>query len=378
MTHPQHFLFAVWMVGGIQTVFYNLKEAIAKRQDVRSSWLPIEMYPDDWVTKIPPISLNGTWRNSMATWWRMRPLEKRFGRFHAAYFLEHSIITFLWGFRRRVPFVLSTDMTPLFCARHELWYAVPKFDPASLSSRLKRAITRKVYMDAFHLLPWSAVVKESFIKDYGIPEDRITVLPPGINLKRWQSTDREADYAAAPGKPFTVLHVGWDLHRKGGDLLITLASEPEFRDAEFHFVTSSEVKDAPPNVFVHKDLKPNGEPLRQLYQQADVFALPTRADTFSMVALEAMASGLPVIISSVGGISDIVVEGETGYLIKPEDITTLRERLRLLRSDRALRLRLGTHGRKRVEERFNLHHHVEILMKLLTDASRSRRKEQAA
>jgi len=184
LLHP-HFLFAIWMVGGIQTVYNNMRAALEGKDGARFSWLPVEMYPDDWITKIPPISLNGSWKNSMATWSRMKPLIRAKGDFHAAYVLEHTLLTFLWGFRRRVPFLLATDMTPLFCAKHKLWYAVPEFEPASRSSRIKQAITRNVYSSAYHLLPWSTAVRDSFVEDYGIPAQRITVLPPGIDLKRW-------------------------------------------------------------------------------------------------------------------------------------------------------------------------------------------------
>jgi glycosyltransferase involved in cell wall biosynthesis len=369
MTHPQHFLFAVWMVGGIQTVFHNLKEAVGEREVTRTSWLPIEMYPDDWITKVPPISFYGMWRNAMATWMRIRPLEHQGGDLDAAYFLEHSIIPPFWSFSKRVPYLLSTDMTPLFCARHKLWYAVPEFDPWAPLSRVKQWATKPLYQGAFHLLPWSTGVRDSMIEDYGVPEDRVTILPPGINLKLWRPPDRSMSRDVS--SPFKVLHVGWDFQRKGGDLLVALASEPEFQDVEFHFVTSGVPGPIPENVKIHRDVQPNSPALIELYRQADIFVLPTRADTYSMVSLEAMAMSLPVITTSVGGIGDIIVEGETGYCIEPNDIGALRDRLRRVRQDRALRLAMGQKGRKRVEERFDLIHHTETVLDLLDKAARS-------
>lgn len=374
---PPHFLFAIWMVGGIQTVFNNMRTALESRDDARFSWLPIDMYPDDWITRIPPISLNGSWKNSMATWWRMRPHVRERGDVDAAYVLEHTLLMFLRGFRRRVPFLLATDITPLFCARHKLWYAVPEFDPASRSSRIKQRITRSVYASAYHLLPWSTAVRDSFVEDYGIPADRMTVLPPGIDIKTWQAPDRAAGAEKASERPFRILHVGWDFTRKGGDLLAQLAHEPEFHDCEFHFVTSSFAGERRPNIIIHTDLEPNSAQLRTLYRDADAFVLPTRADTYSMVALEAMAMGLPVVISSVGGIPDIVAEGETGYLIPPGDQTRLRERIRALRANRPLRLSMGLRGRTRVERQFNLNDHVSTVMDLLFAAAHSRARKDS-
>ena len=157
------------------------------------------------------------------------PAHRRNGPIDAAYMLEQTLITFLWRFRRRTPFLLATDMTPLFCAKRTFWYAVPEFDPSSPGSRLKQAITSSVYRSAFHLLPWSSAVRDSLVEDYAVPEKQITVLPPGMDLRHWHAPDRLTDLTNPVKKPFTVLHVGTDFHRKGADLLLALAGEPEFR-----------------------------------------------------------------------------------------------------------------------------------------------------
>ena len=372
MNHVPHYVFAVWMVGGIQTVYHNMQNGLGSTDEAKTSWVPIEMYPDDWITRIPPISLVGTWRNSMATWNRMRPLRRTHGPFDAAYILEQTLITFLWRFRSRTPYLLSTDMTPLFCAKRGFWYAVPEFDPSSISSRAKQAITASVYRKAFHMLPWSSAVRDSLIEDYGVREDRITVLPPGMDLRSWKAIDRSPRIAQGARRGFTVLHVGTDPQRKGADLLLSLAGEPEFQDVTFRFVTNDLDTRHLQNVHVHAGLQPNSKELQALYHAADAFVLPTRADTFSMVALEAMATGLPVIISRVGGIEDIVEEGATGFLTAPDDLSMLRDRLRRLRAQPALALSMGERGRRRVEEHFNLEKHLATVMSLMHSAAHAR------
>lgn len=372
MNHVPHYVFAVWMVGGIQTVYHNMKNGLSSMDGAQTSWVPIEMYPEDWITRIPPISLVGTWRNSMATWNRMRPLRRTHGPFDAAYILEQTLITFLWRFRSRTPYLLSTDMTPLFCAKRGFWYAVPEFDPLSMSSRAKQAITGSVYRRAFHMLPWSSAVRDSLIEDYGVPENRITVLPPGMDLRFWKPPDRRSRIAQAGTRGFTVLHVGTDPHRKGADLLLALAGEPEFQDVTFRFVTGGLDTRHLPNVHVHEGLQPNSRELQDLYHAADVFVLPTRADTFSMVALEAMSTGLPVIISRVGGIEDIVDEGSTGFLTAPDDLSMLRDRIRCLRARPAQALDMGERGRRRIEQHFNLETHLATVMSLMHSAAHSR------
>jgi glycosyltransferase involved in cell wall biosynthesis len=362
-------LFAVWMVGGIKTVFDNLQAVIGDGGNIEASWLPIEMYPADWITWIPPILFSGAWRNSAATWLRIRRLELAGKRFDAAYFLEYGTILLLRSFRRRVPYLLSLDMTPLYCARHELWYAVPRFNPKSPLARLKKAITRAVFADAAHLLPWSHGVKESLIRDYNIPEDRITVLPPGIDLRIWTASAADLEVRRMKTTPVKVLHAGWDFERKGGDLLVDLASREEFQNVEFHFVTGTYKGPQRKNIVVHSNLAQNSPELIALYQEADVFVLPTQADTYSMVCLEAMAMSLPVIISDVGGISDIVVEGSTGYLIPHDDPAVLADRLRRLVADPQLRRRMGEEGRRRVEERFDLEKSTATIFELLATIS---------
>jgi glycosyltransferase involved in cell wall biosynthesis len=75
-------------------------------------------------------------------------------------------------------------------------------------------------------------------------------------------------------------------------------------------------------------------------------------EPFGQVALEAMACGRAVIASNIGGLRDVVVDGETGVMVPPGDITALREALRMLMSDPARRARMGEAGRRRARAFF--------------------------
>jgi len=97
--------------------------------------------------------------------------------------------------------------------------------------------------------------------------------------------------------------------------------------------------------------------------------LPTRADTYSWATLEAMAMGLPVIVSEVGGIGDIVIEGKTGFLVRPDDLDALTRRLQTLVEDPRGRREMGMRGRRRVEEQFDLARSTETVMTLLKSIS---------
>lgn len=346
------FLFAAYMAGGNGTILQNLEDVIGGRTDLGSAWLRIEMDAESKrMDRRPrrPI-LPGTIRNSFVTAQGIRRLEKAGVTFDAAYFFQQTICMFLWRFRRRVPYVIALDGTPLWFWKHELWYALPRFDPASLGARLKHEMTRRVYDRAFHLLPLSWSCRESLVQDYGIAPERITVVPPGINLATYVCPDRQV---TGPGRPLNLLFVGADFARKGGDLLVTLATQPEFADLQFHFVTKAYAGPRTANIHVYDNLTTNSAPMLALYREADFFVLPTRADSHSIASLEAMAMGLPVVATPVGGIVDIIEEEKTGYLVPRDDLAALADRIRRLRASKQLRVRLGLNGRRRVETHFN-------------------------
>jgi glycosyltransferase involved in cell wall biosynthesis len=287
----------------------------------------------------------------MVTGAGIESLETSRRRFDAAYFFGHTICMFLWRFRRRVPYVLAMDGTPMWYARNKLWYAFPPFDPKSLSARLKHLVVRNLYRKAYHLFPLSHGVRDSLVHDYGIPPERITVVPPGVNLPQFPCPDRSA--RADASAPVKVLFVGADFARKGGPLVLKVAARPEFAGVQFDVVTRSFQGDVPPNVKVHTDLKTNTDPMLKVFREADVFCLPTDADAHSVASIEAMAMGLPVVTTSVGGLVDIVDEGRTGFLVPPGDEAALVDRLLRLVKDAGLRVRMGQAARQRAQAVFD-------------------------
>ena len=87
--------------------------------------------------------------------------------------------------------------------------------------------------------------------------------------------------------------------------------------------------------------------LKRLYERAAVVACPSRREGFGVVCAEAMAYGRPVVASAVGGLRDLVVDGETGLLVPPGDVGALARALRGLLNDPPLRARLGAAARER-------------------------------
>ena len=89
------------------------------------------------------------------------------------------------------------------------------------------------------------------------------------------------------------------------------------------------------------------------YQQANVFLFPSRHEGMPNAMLEAMASGLPVVATCIAGNEELVVDGETGYLVPPEDIEALQNALKKLLDDAGLRQQMGLASRRRAEETYS-------------------------
>ena len=86
--------------------------------------------------------------------------------------------------------------------------------------------------------------------------------------------------------------------------------------------------------------------LAELYARAAIVACPSHREGFGVAALEAMAHGRPVVAGAVGGLLDLVVNGETGILVEPGNVPALRAALERLLADVELRRRMGEAGRQ--------------------------------
>ncbi|BAU63261.1 glycosyl transferase group 1 [Stanieria sp. NIES-3757] len=101
--------------------------------------------------------------------------------------------------------------------------------------------------------------------------------------------------------------------------------------------------------------------LVELYQEADLLINPSLSESFGMSLVEAMAMGLPVIASRVGGMTGIVEEGKTGFLFEPDNPIALAEAMMRLIENKQLRTVMGQAGRQRVLNYFSWHKVAESL-----------------
>lgn len=116
-----------------------------------------------------------------------------------------------------------------------------------------------------------------------------------------------------------------------------------------------------------------GEALARAYASADIFVFPSRLETFGLVVIEAMAAGLPVVASRVGGVTDIVREGETGYTFDSGDISALAAGLRKIARSRDAMQQMGKQARAYAQTQSweaMMDEVIEIYAALIADSAR--------
>lgn len=118
------------------------------------------------------------------------------------------------------------------------------------------------------------------------------------------------------------------------------------------------------------------------YAAFDAVLLPSISEGTPVSAIEALAAGTPVVATRVGGVPDVIRDGEDGFLVEPGDIDALSERLMRLAADPALRDRLGASGRERVSGRYGVGRLVEemdsLYRTLLAESDSSSRTSRRA
>lgn len=166
--------------------------------------------------------------------------------------------------------------------------------------------------------------RQTFL-DLGLNEDKVKLLPL-CNEKMTSPPTEPRSY-----KKLSVLCVGGNFYRKGIYYLLRAWQELGLKDAEL--VIKGEVPKEFRSLTVGRDLKIitshlSDEEMNKLYQSANLFVLPSVDDGFGMVVVEAMRTGLPVIVSSNVGAADSVENGKDGFIFPFRDIEALKEKIR--------------------------------------------------
>jgi starch synthase len=228
----------------------------------------------------------------------------------------------------------------------------------------------------------SGETKRDIERLFDVDPNRVRVIHNGIDLEEYRrvdSTDALKRHGVNPDEPY-LLFVGRITRQKG---IIYLVRAIHFMDRGFQVVLCAGAPDTPEIATEMQKAIEQAKTKRsdiiwieemidrsaviELYSHAAVFCCPSIYEPFGIINLEAMACGTAVVASAVGGIKEVVVDGETGFLvpleqmnespfepIDPEEFSRdLAEKINQLMEDRQLREKFGKAGRKRVEEKFS-------------------------
>ncbi len=210
--------------------------------------------------------------------------------------------------------------------------------------------------------------RQQMIDLYGASEDKIEIIPPGVDLSLFKPVpvSEAKDFVEMPSEHHSILFVGRIDPVKGIDvwfraMALIVERDPKLRnklcvcliggDLDEEVATDTELA----RLQTLKDElgignlvtflgRRNQQCLPYYYSAADVVVMPSLYESFGMVALEAMACGTPVVASDVGGLSFVVRDGETGYLVPEGDPSALADCLGYLIHHPELRAQLGRRG----------------------------------
>jgi glycosyltransferase involved in cell wall biosynthesis len=209
-----------------------------------------------------------------------------------------------------------------------------------------------------HLIVANSNYTAEKITQMGLRRDKVKVVYPGYDLAWLNNQDKIKD--SLRGEKINLLFVANCLPHKGLHFLIPALHLAKNKSFVLDIVGDYSIKVAYVKK-IKRDVKKYGleeqvfwrgkvsrEEIGQYYSRADIFVLPSLKEAFGLVLLEAMAFGLPVVASEVGGIPEVVEHQKTGLLVPPKDIVALSQAITILIEDENLRRQYGRKGKKKL------------------------------
>jgi len=256
--------------------------------------------------------------------------------------------------RKGVPYIIYCDANVRFAERGIPYSGVTMLAP-SLRDRIAQR-ERRVYDAADRIWSWSHALQESFRTDFEQDPARLRTIFAGANMD--VAPLPAAPDGVAPDSPPAILFVGKDYARKGLDLLVAAFRkiQPRIPGATLHVVGGAPDWAAGPGVVLHGFVpasRPEGANLlARLYRESTVFCLPTRYEPFGVSFVEAMLAELPCVGTDRWAMPEIILDGETGWLVPDGDVDALARTLELALTQRDRSRAMGARGRERALELF--------------------------
>jgi N-acetyl-alpha-D-glucosaminyl L-malate synthase BshA len=223
------------------------------------------------------------------------------------------------------------------------------------------AVTRFSIEESDCVTSVSRWLKDETIRIFN-PKRNIRVIPNFVDIKAFRPrdlSDRRSQFAA-PGEKI-LLHISNFRPVKNLPALVEVFDRVRGEHPARLLLVGDGPERGPVETLVHErglgeavTFLGNQEYVEDLLPHADVFLLPSLHESFGLVALEAMAVGVPVVATNVGGPNEVVVDGECGFLRGPRDVPGMVEAVLRILTDPGLASAMGEAGVRRVRESFTL------------------------
>ena len=325
-------------------------------KDLGHDIMLVSFYPTDKKIKGVDIRYIEIWNKNAALLkvFQVRKLIREFQPdiLHAHYASSCGVVASMTGFH---PFVLSTWGDDIF--------QFPGKSP------LHKWLVKKAISKADYITATSQMLAEG---TRGLVKGNkdIAVIPFGVDLNQYKYATRSSR---------NIVHIGTVRNitpKYGLEYLIrAFAALLQFHnnlkltiigDGYLRPKLESMVNDLGVGNFISFAGKISNNEVVGFLEDFDLFVMPSvsEGETFGVAAVEAMATGLPVVASDVGGLPEVVDDGKTGRLVKPGDVESLKDALEHYILSRDARIEHGRRGREKVEKEYNWQENAKLMAKL--------------
>jgi len=241
-----------------------------------------------------------------------------------------------------------------------------KRETGVMRSTAQDVVEKIAFGQATNIVANSAAVREHLIRRH-IPANKITVIHNGVDTSRFSVVVDRGEICRELGLPdaddlqFVVMVANLRHAVKNVPMLLRVARKVSGQKSKVHFVVAgegeleTELKQMAGELAVAENVHFIGRcnDVPSLLAAADVCVLTSTAEGFSNSIIEYMAAGRPVVATNVGGASEAIVEGDTGFIVDPDDDEAMAARLMEVLSDPEKAVKMGSRGRQKAANDFS-------------------------
>jgi len=243
--------------------------------------------------------------------------------------------------------------------------AKPGMEMGSLKGSLLGPLLSGIYSSVDRIIVMSDELRQKVLME-GFSGRKVARIPNGVNIELFYPyPDKEKEELRKSNKLVSkkvLVYSGWLVEGKGLDTLLEAFKLVASENRETYLLLlgkgplGDRLKDKAGSLGISDNVcfKGNVPNVHEYLNSADIFVFPSFREGMPNSLLEAMACGLPVIASKIGGVVDVVEDGKSGILFEPGDVSGLASAMVRLLNDNELRLKLGAEARKRIVDSFSI------------------------